>query len=34
MDSTTALSILQAREEPSHQHSSLVLQFRSLLQRD
>ncbi|CAN0898740.1 Putative ribonuclease H protein At1g65750 [Linum grandiflorum] len=34
MDSKAALSILQAREEPSHQHASLVLQFRSLLQRD
>ncbi|CAN0923428.1 hypothetical protein LINGRAHAP2_LOCUS33569 [Linum grandiflorum] len=34
MDSTTTLSsILQAREELSHQHASLVLQFRSLLPR-
>ncbi|CAN0927047.1 Putative ribonuclease H protein At1g65750 [Linum grandiflorum] len=34
MDSKAALSILQAREESSHQHASLVLQFCSLLQRD
>ncbi|CAN0889759.1 hypothetical protein LINGRAHAP2_LOCUS16162 [Linum grandiflorum] len=34
MDSTTSLSILQTTEKPSHQHASLVLQFRSLMQRD
>ncbi|CAN0879938.1 Putative ribonuclease H protein At1g65750, partial [Linum grandiflorum] len=34
MDSTSVLYILQAWEEQSHQHTSLVLQFRSLLQRD
>ncbi|CAN0878795.1 hypothetical protein LINGRAHAP2_LOCUS12647 [Linum grandiflorum] len=31
MDSTTVLSILQAREEPLHHQASLVLQFRSLV---
>ncbi|CAN0910042.1 hypothetical protein LINGRAHAP2_LOCUS26100 [Linum grandiflorum] len=34
MDSTASLSILQATEEQSHQDASLMLEFRSLLQRD
>ncbi|CAN0911298.1 hypothetical protein LINGRAPRIM_LOCUS1268, partial [Linum grandiflorum] len=34
MNSTAALSILEAMEELSPQQASLVLQFYSLLQRD